>query len=155
LLGEISAFLLCVLITQFSYAQNKTVTGKVLDDKGTPVQGATVTVKGSRTGTATDATGSFRLSVSSGAKTLVISSVGFASTEADITDKTDVSISLVPSNTNLNEVVVTGYGTARKKDVTGAISSISAKDFTVGVTTPLESIQGKVPGLAITVPGGD
>jgi len=155
LLGEFSAILLCVLLTQFSFAQGKTVTGKVLDDKGSPIQGATVTIKGSRTGTATDAAGAFRLSVAANAKTLVISSVGFASTEADISDKTDISVALTPSNASLNEVVVTGYTTARKKDVTGAISSISAKDFSAGVTTPLESIEGKVAGLTVTSPGGD
>src|SRR5579862_7467488 len=155
LLGGFSSLLLCVLITQFSFAQNKTVTGKVLDDKGSPVQGATVTIKGSRTGTATDAAGAFKLSVSANAKTLVISSVGFAAQEIDVSSQTNITASLVPSNASLNEVVVTGYGTARKKDVTGAISSISSKDFSVGVTSPLESIEGKVPGLAITSPGGD
>jgi TonB-dependent starch-binding outer membrane protein SusC len=155
LLGGFSSLLLCVLITQFSFAQNKTITGKVLDDKGSPVQGATVTIKGSRTGTATDAAGAFKLSVSANAKTLVISSVGFTAQEIDVSSQTTVTASLVPSNASLNEVVVTGYGTARKKDVTGAISSISAKDFSVGVTSPLESIEGKVPGLAITSPGGD
>ncbi len=147
--------MLCVLVTQFSFGQTKTITGKVTDDKGSPVQGATVTIKGSRTGTATDAAGAFKLSVSGNAKTLVISSVGFASTEASIADKTDISVALVPSNTNLNEVVVTGYGTARKKDLTGAVASISAKDFSAGVTTPLEGIEGKVAGLVITSPGGD
>ena len=155
LLGVFSSFMLCVLVTQFSFGQTKTITGKVTDDKGSPVQGATVTIKGSRTGTATDAAGAFKLSVSGNAKTLVISSVGFASTEASIADKTDISVALVPSNTNLNEVVVTGYGTARKKDLTGAVASISAKDFSAGVTTPLEGIEGKVAGLVITSPGGD
>jgi len=155
LLGGFSSLLLCVLITQFSFAQNKTITGRVLDDKGSPVQGATVTIKGSRTGTATDASGAFKLSVSANAKTLVISSVGFTAQEIDVSSQTSVTASLVPSNASLNEVVVTGYGTARKKDVTGAISSISSKDFSTGVTTPLESIEGKVPGLAITSPGGD
>ncbi len=155
LLGKMSFLILCVLLTQISFAQTKTVTGKVLDDKGSPVQGATVTIKGSRTGTATDATGSFKLSVAANAKTLVVSSVGFSSTEIDISDKTDVSVALTPSNASLNEVVVTGYTTARKKDVTGAISSISSKDFSPGVTSPLESIEGKVAGLSITSQGGD
>jgi TonB-linked SusC/RagA family outer membrane protein len=155
LLGKFSFLILCVLFTQIALAQTKTVTGTVLDDKGSPVQGATVTIKGSRTGTATDATGSFKLNVGANAKTIVISSIGFATQEIDVSSQTTVTASLVPSNASLNEVVVTGYGTARKKDVTGAISSISSKDFSVGVTSPLESIEGKVPGLAITSPGGD
>jgi iron complex outermembrane receptor protein len=120
------------------------------------VQGASVTVKGSRTGTTTDATGAFTLNVPASAKTLVVSSVGFVQQEISITDQTTVSVALVSGSQSLNDVVVIGYGTARKKDLTGAISQISSKDFTTGnLSSPAELFQGKVPGVVVTVPGGD
>jgi TonB-dependent starch-binding outer membrane protein SusC len=147
--------ILCVLFTQIAFSQNKVITGKINDDKGNPLQGATVVVKGSKAATSTDVTGSFSLSVPASAKTLVITSVGFSTQEIDITDKTSVTANMVVSSTSLNDVVVVGYGTARKKDVTGAVSNITAKDFTPAVTSPMEQIQGKVPGLSITIPGGD
>ena len=79
-----SLALLCVLFTQTAFSQNKTITGKVSDDKGAPIQGATVTVKGSKGGVTTAADGSYHLSVSPTAKTLVISSVGFTQQEVEI-----------------------------------------------------------------------
>ena len=155
LLAKIACVAICVLFTQVLFSQ-KVVTGKVNDDKGNPVQGATVTPKGSKTGTSTDAQGAFSLRVPSSATALVISSVGFTTTQVDITNLTSVSVSLTTTSTSLNDVVVTGYGTARRKDVTGAVASISSKDFTQGVVTdPLQQIQGKVAGLVITQPGGD
>jgi TonB-dependent starch-binding outer membrane protein SusC len=156
LLKKIASIAICVLLTQFAFSQNKVITGKVTDDKGNPVQGATVTVKGSQAGAATNASGNFTLNAPASAKTLVVSSVGYALQEIDITDKTSVSISLVSSSTSLNDVVVVGYGTARRKDVTGAVSSVASKDFNQGVVTdPLQAVQGKVAGVLITQPGGD
>ena len=110
----------------------------------------------SKGGTTTDATGAFTLTVPANAKSLVVSSVGFNQQEIDITDKSAVSITLTTSSTALNEVVVTGYGTARKKDLTGAVSQISSKDFTTGnLANPAQLIAGKVPGVVVTQPGGD
>src|SRR5580658_1766196 len=105
LLGDFSALLLCVLLTQFSFAQSKTLTGKVLDDKGIPIQGATVAVKGSRTGTATDASGAFRIPVTANAKTLVVSSVGFSAKEIAIGDQTSYEVTLVTQGQSLGDVV--------------------------------------------------
>jgi len=94
--------------------------------------------------------------VSTAAKTLVFSSVGFTQQEIAIGDKESFEVSLVSSSASLNEVVVTGYSTTRKKDLTGAVSQVTSKDFTTGnLASPLQAIQGKVPGLAITVSGGD
>jgi len=109
LLAKIASIAICVLLTQFAFSQNKTITGKVTDDKGSPLQGATISVRGSKTGTSTDASGAFRLSVPPGSNTLVITSVGFSRQEVDISDKSDISVSLVNANASLNEVVVTGY----------------------------------------------
>ncbi len=157
LLLKISFLLLCVTFTQLAFSQTKVVTGTIIDDKGAPVQGASVTVKGSnKGGTTTNVQGAFSLTVPANATTLVASSVGFNRQEIDITDKSAVSITLSTSSTALNEVVVTGYGTARKKDLTGAVSQISSKDFTTGnLANPAQLIAGKVPGVVVTQPGGD
>jgi iron complex outermembrane receptor protein len=147
---KVSTLLLCVLFTLTAFSQTKTITGTVKDDKGAPVQGATVTVKGSRTGASTGADGTYRISVPAGAKTLVISSVGFTSQEVAIGDQTSIDVALVASSQNLNEVVVVGYGTVRKRDVTGSVSSITAKDFNKGTfTAPDQLIQGKAPGVQV------
>lgn len=157
LLQRISVLFLCVSFTQLAFSQGKVITGTVLDDKGAPIQGASVAVKGSsKGGTTTDAAGAFTLSVPGNAKTLVVSSVGFTQQEINITDKTSVSVALVTSAQSLSDVVVIGYGTARKKDLTGAVSQISSKDFTTGnLANPAQLIAGKVPGVVVTQPGGD
>jgi TonB-dependent starch-binding outer membrane protein SusC len=135
-----------------SYGQDRTITGKVTDSKdGSPVAGATVQPKGTRTGTSTRADGTFSLTVGSGVTTLVITSVGYETQEVSLDGKTNVDVSFVPSaGSNLNEVVVTGYGTAKRKDLTGSIASVQAKDFNKGVATaPDQLIQGKVAGVQI------
>ena len=131
--------------------QERVVTGRVIDSKdGSGVPGVTVAPKGTKTGTQTAADGSFRLSVAGNVTTLVFSSVGYASQEMDITGKTTVEVSLVISNAQLGEVVVTGYGTARKKDLTGSVTSIREKDFNKGViTSPDQLIQGKAAGVMV------
>ena len=153
-------FLLCPFLllctAQALRAQTKRVTGTVRDDKGAPVQGASVGLKNSTTGTLTDSVGHFALSVPADARTLVISSVGFTSADVTLGAGGVLSITLRSESASLSDVVVVGYGTARKKDLTGAVSAISSKDFTSGnLANPIQQIQGKVPGLSITVPGGD
>ncbi len=157
LLQRVSVLLLCVSFTQLAFSQTKVITGTVMDDKGAPIQGASVAVKGSsKGGTTTDATGAFTLSVPDNAKTLVISSVGFTQQEISIADKSSVSVTMATSSQSLSDVVVIGYGTARKKDLTGAVSQISSKDFTTGnLANPAQLIAGKVPGVVVTQPGGD
>ncbi|HEX4850431.1 MAG TPA: TonB-dependent receptor plug domain-containing protein, partial [Puia sp.] len=150
LLVKIASLAICVLLTQFAFSQNKVITGKVTDDKGLPLQGATVTALGSKTGAATDVNGEFKLSVAPSITTLVVTSVGFARQEVNITDKTSVSVSLVATNASLNEVVVIGYGTVKKKDVTGSLTTVTAKEFNSGViTSPDQLLQNKVSGLEI------
>ncbi|WP_207632877.1 SusC/RagA family TonB-linked outer membrane protein [Foetidibacter luteolus] len=148
--------LLCLLFTtQAVLAQTKTVTGKVTDDKGGAVAGASVVVKGTSSGTSTDASGAFRLNVPSSATTLVISYVGFTTQEVAIPSSNDVSVSLAPESAALTDVVVIGYGNVRKKDVTGSVVSVGAKDFNQGTTTsPQQLIQGKVAGLEVTNASG-
>jgi TonB-dependent starch-binding outer membrane protein SusC len=151
LLKRISVLLLCVSLTQLAFSQTKVITGTIIDERGAPVAGATVSVKGSKGGTTTDASGNFSLTVSAAAKSVVVSSVGYNPQEISITDKTTVNIALVTSSQSLNDVVVIGYGTARKQDVTGSVVSIKAKDFNKGaITSPDELLQNKVAGLEIT-----
>jgi TonB-dependent starch-binding outer membrane protein SusC len=141
-----------VCVVQVSFAQDRTITGKITDSKdGSPVSGASVQAKGSKAGTSTKADGTFSLSVASAVNTLVISSVGYDQQEVSIAGQSTIDISFVASaGSNLNEVVVTGYGTARKRDLTGSVTSVKAKDFNKGVvTSPDQLIQGKVPGLQI------
>jgi TonB-linked SusC/RagA family outer membrane protein len=158
LLRQFTLLLLCVILTQLAFSQTKTISGKVSDDKGNPIQGATVTVKGSKTGTSTDASGAFKLNVSATAKSLVISSVGFTQQEIGIGVKESFDVSLVPSSQSLTDVVVIGYSTAQRKDVTGSVASVKAKDFDKGATAPEELLIGKVAGLQIAnnsgQPGG-
>ena len=148
-----SAGLIAMLfIAQLAMAQDRVITGKVTDSRdGTPVVGASVVAKGARTGTSTKNDGTFSLSVGQNVTTLVISSIGFTTQEVSVTGVTNVDVSFVASaGPNLNEVVVTGYGTARRKDLTGSTASVREKDFNKGVyTAPDQLIQGKAAGVLV------
>src|SRR5687768_338951 len=125
-----AAVLMLLAISQLTIAQDKVVTGRVTDAKdGTGVPGVTVAPKGTRTGTQTSSDGSFRLAVAPSVTTLVFSSIGYTPQEIDISGKSTVDVSLVVTNSQLGEVVVTGYGTRRLKDATGSVASITPKDF--------------------------
>lgn len=138
-----------VVLVAVASAQTKTITGKVTDTKGEAVPSATVTVKGTKTSTSTGNDGTFRLAVPSSATTLVITSVGYTSTEVSISGDV-VNATLETTNEALNEVVVIGYGTQRKRDLTGAVASVKAKDFNQGVQiAPDQLIQGKVAGVQV------
>lgn len=153
LLGLIAGFF-CLSVPAF--AQNKTVSGKVTDAQGgAGLSGVSVIVKGSKTGTSTDGSGSYSLSVPSGA-TLVFSSVGFQNQEVAVGDRSTIDVVLTAlAGSNLNEVVVVGYGTVRKRDLTSAVSSVRAKDFNQGVmAAPDQLIQGKVAGLQVVTNSG-
>ncbi|MEO5995758.1 MAG: SusC/RagA family TonB-linked outer membrane protein [Chitinophagaceae bacterium] len=156
LLKAIALPVLCVLFTLPLFSQNKIITGKVIDSKDTSgVAGASVTIKGTKIGAQTNADGNFQISVPPTATTLVVSSVGFDQQEISIAGKTSVEVNLVAANAALNEVVVVGYGTSRKKDLTGSVSSIKAKDFNQGViAAPDQLLQNKVPGLEVTSNSG-
>jgi TonB-dependent starch-binding outer membrane protein SusC len=146
--------LLCVLFTQNAFSQTKTITGQVTDDKGLPISGASVAVKGSKSGTSTDALGKFHITVSTGANTLVVTSIGYGQKDIDISSSTDVTVALTASTSNLNEVVVIGYGTTRRADVVGAVATVRSKDFTSVTTTPEQLITGKVAGVQISENNG-
>ena len=131
--------------------QKRIVSGKVTDSKdGSPLQGVTVLPKGSSSGgTLTARDGSFTIRVDPAVQTLVFSSVGYGIQEAPIGGGA-VAVSMTPGPGSLNEIVVIGYGTARKKDLTGAVTVVDEKDFQQGsITTPEQLIAGKVPGVSI------
>lgn len=147
---------LCLLVYSLhAYSQTKQISGTIRDSKGAGVIGASVVVKGSRTGTTTNAEGAFSFTVPESAKTLVISGVGYNTQEVDISGQTSVQVTLEESTNNLNEVVVVGYGTARRRDITGAVATVTSREFNKGqINTPEQLLQGKVPGLQITNSSG-
>lgn len=161
LLTASAMLLLTLTLTVAAYAQEKVITGKVTDSKdGSPIAGASVVPAGSNAGgTVTGADGTFRVSVAPNVTALVISYVGFGTQEISIIGKTSVDVGLSSSGSNLNEVVVVGYGTARRKDITGSVASVKARDFNQGaLTAPDQLIQGKVAGVQVInntgAPGG-
>lgn len=154
LLVRAGVLCLLVLLGIPAFTQNKLVSGKVTDSTGAPVAGASVVQLGSAKGTTTAADGVFHLSVSPTTTILVISSVGYASQRVDINGSV-LNIILSNSSTIQNEVVVIGYGTQQKKDLTGSISSIGVKDFQKGaITSPDQLIAGKIAGVSVTANGG-
>src|SRR3954453_11446562 len=137
-------------------AQNRTITGIITDTARHGIGGVSVLVKGTGTGTQTANDGTFTLNITSAtASTLVVSSVGYVTQEVPIGDGNNINVVLHNANTSLADVVVIGYGTVRRRDQTGSISTVTSKDFNPGNnTTPEQLIVGKVPGVNITPNGG-
>ena len=134
----------------FGYTQAQTVSGTVSDENG-PLPGANVLVKGTTNGTQTDFDGNYTLTGVSEGATLVFSYVSFKSKEIAVAGQTSIDVTLQPDTQALDEVVVVGYGTQKKKEITSAVASVKAEDFNQGgVRSPMDLIQGKVAGLNIT-----
>ena len=141
-------FMLFCLLTM---AQQRTVTGTVISKDGAPLADASVIVVGQKTGVRTGADGTFSINVPSDAKQLQISYVGSETQKVDISSASNVTVTLQASSQSLTDVVIIGYGSVRKKDLTGAVTSIKAKDFNQGsIASPDQLLQGKVSGLEIT-----
>jgi TonB-linked SusC/RagA family outer membrane protein len=151
--------LACLLFCTQAFAQ-RTITGKVSDDKGNPIANVSVMVKGTVTGTTTKADGSYTLVVPASAKTLVYSSIDMEPTELAIGSTSLMSVTMkTAEDKSLTEVVVTGYQTVRKKDVASAISRISAADIeNLPIPNFAQAMQGRAAGVAVAasngVPGG-
>lgn len=145
-----------VMLLSIAAIAQSVISGKITDSKdGSPLAGVTVTAKETQSSTQTAADGTYKITVPATAGKLLFTSVGFGSMEISIAGKSVISLSLLQSNQQLNEVVVTGYGTTRKKDLTGVVAVVTAKDFQKGnITTPEQMIAGKVPGVSITSNGG-
>ena len=138
---------LCFLQT---IAQQRTITGTVMSKEGTPLSDASVTVVGEKTGVRSGSDGSFSINVPSTAKQLQISYVGSETQRVTIVSISKVAVVMETTNQALENVVVIGYGSARKKDLTGAVSQVQAKDFNKGTyTAPDQLIQGKAAGVLV------
>ncbi len=126
------------------------ISGKVTDEHGSPIPGANVTVKGTTIGTMTDVDGKYRLTVPDDSKTLVISFIGYLSQEVIIGNSSSLDVTLVADTQTLSEVVVIGYGSQRKSDITGAISSVKGKEL---VQLPMQrvdqALQGRAAGVLV------
>ena len=146
-----------LMMCTFAFAQQGTVTGKVIDDLGEPVIGANVIVKGTTTGIITDVDGNFSLNVNDIKKNiLVISFVGYNTVEEPLRGRTKVGIKLESSVINLGEVVAIGYGTQTRRQITGSVANVSEEQFNKGLTRDASDLlQGKVAGLTITSGSGD
>ncbi|WP_310391842.1 TonB-dependent receptor [Hymenobacter sp.] len=142
--------LACMLVcTLTAAAQNRQISGTVVDEKGEGLPGATVVVKGTTLGISTNTDGKFVLSVPSGA-VLVISSVGYESQEKTVGDAADISVRLTASVSSLSEVVVVGYGESQRRDITGAISSVTPRQQdAVQFNSPDALLRGRAPGVSV------
>lgn len=151
------AVVLVCLLVMTTNAQNKTVTGKVTDSKnGSPLSGATVSTKPSGSATATKTDGTFSLNVKPGVTKLVVSFTGYTDKEVTIDASGVVNIALEVSASQLEDVVVVGYGTRKIKDATGSVSSIGTKSFNKGVISSPENLfQGKIAGVTVTTASGE
>ncbi len=130
-----------------------TVTGTVNNLNGEPIRGASVRVKGSAAGTSTDSSGSFSITVADDA-ILVFSSVGYAEQEIAVAGQTTINVILVASTTELEQVIVVGYGTQRKIDVTGSVATVKGEEISKQSSiNPISGLQGKVAGVQITNSG--
>jgi TonB-linked SusC/RagA family outer membrane protein len=145
-----------LLLTGSLLAQNRTVTGKVTDNKGNPISNATILIKGTTTGTSTNEQGNFSLSVPDNARVLTISSVTYASRDVAIGKNNTISVALEPGDQSLQEVVVTSFGIKRDKTTLGySAPVIKGEELTaVRNSNITNSLVGKVPGLRVQGSGG-
>ena len=139
-----------------AFAQEVTVTGKVVDSQSKePLPGVSIVVDGTTTGTVTNFDGEYTIDVNTGA-VLVYSYIGYSDLQKEVTAGGVMNIELSTSTESLDEVVIVGYGSVKKKDATGAVSSVKTEDFNRGVSSsPSDLIQGKVSGVMITNSSGD
>jgi TonB-linked SusC/RagA family outer membrane protein len=147
------AVLLCSL---YMTAQETTVTGKVTDVKdGTPLQGVSVIVKGTNTGTSTLADGTFRLSVPAGAKMLVFTLVDYTEQEVSLSGKTNFSITMTSAGKGLSEVVVVAYGNQKRESITGSVAVIGSEQLQTRLATNIsQALAGAAPGISATSGNG-
>ena len=146
---------LFLLIMLGAQAQQRQISGTVRDAKGSPVAAVTVAIKGSKISTITTDDGSFTINAKNG-DVLVLTAVSFETTEVQVTDASSYPVVLNASAITLTDVVVVGYGTQNKKDVTGAVKSLKAASFNKGIiNAPQQLLQGKVSGVNVTSVSGE
>ena len=158
-LKRIGLFMLLILLGINSFAQPRTISGKVTELNGGTLPGVTVVVKGTTTGTITDVNGSYSLSIGSDARTLVFSYIGMKTKEVEIGTSLSINIKLEADVVSVDEVVVVGYGTQKRSDISGSVTTVKTDALIAQPTTDLQGmLKGKVPGLYVTLsdarPGG-
>ncbi|AWW32338.1 SusC/RagA family protein [Echinicola strongylocentroti] len=153
---KVAVMCLALLSGHLIYAQAQTVKGTVTDtDSGEPLPFVNVLLKGTTKGTTTDIDGNYSIDINSPEDVLVFSFIGFEAKEMTVGNQSTINVQLQGNTKQLDEVVVVGYGTQRKADLTGSVGSVDRDDFNVGqVTNPEQLITGKVAGVQITPNGG-
>ena len=155
LFRDVLSFGCLLLLPVIIQAQTIPLKGTVKDAEGKAISGASILIKGANKGVSSAEDGTFTISLPSNTVTLEVSSVGFKTREITVSGQSTLDIVLQESKSQLNDVVVIGYGTQRKSNLTGAISSINNKDFKdQPVTNLASSLQGKVSGINVTSPSG-
>ncbi|MES2872324.1 MAG: TonB-dependent receptor [Bacteroidota bacterium] len=147
-----------LLFTSFSFAEKNyvkeqtaiVVTGKVTDPAGQPLIGVSVKVKGTNIGASTDANGQYTLNAPEGNSTLVFTYIGYLTQEIEVSNRTAINITMQEDAANLDEVVVIGYGTVKKSDITGSVSSVSSKDINaVPAANVMQALAGRAAGVQV------
>ncbi|MFZ4771470.1 MAG: carboxypeptidase-like regulatory domain-containing protein, partial [Ferruginibacter sp.] len=153
---RILLFTCLVLLSVLSFAQTRVVKGKVTDENGTVLPGVSVLQKGSKKGTQTDQDGTFTITITGNVNDLVFSSIGYKRLLENISGKENVTVTLQKDVTSGEEVVVVGYTTVKRKDLTGSVSSVSGKEFKdIPISSAAEVLQGRLAGVqAISSEGG-
>ena len=153
----LKTFIFCVssiLFSFYGYAQEATIKGKIIDDKGAPIPGATIVLKGTTTSVASDFDGGFRIKAPKDG-ILTITFIGYKPVETSINGETEIQIKMYSSTQDLQEVIVVGYGTQKKSVVTGAISSIKADQIAhLSVALTSQALQGQTAGVTVLPQSG-
>jgi TonB-linked SusC/RagA family outer membrane protein len=147
----LTSLFLC--LTSISWAQSRKLTGHVVaSENGSNLSGASVTIKGTSKGVVTNAEGKFSIDIpTKGTSVVVINSIGYASQEIRVTTQTDLTVKLVTETKALDDVVVVGYGSVKKKDLTGAVGTVKATEIVRGnPANATQALQGQVPGVLVT-----
>ncbi|MEP1260024.1 SusC/RagA family TonB-linked outer membrane protein, partial [Algoriphagus sp.] len=149
----LSVLFLLLLSISTGYAQEVQVRGTVYDESGQPLPGATILLKGTTTGTTSDLDGKYSIGVSPNG-ILVFSFIGYNAIEKEVGNQSVIDVNLLPNIDELDEVVVVGYGTAKKSQLTGAISSVGSKEIQeLPITDARQALQGRAAGVDVTQPG--
>jgi TonB-dependent starch-binding outer membrane protein SusC len=149
-------FVLMLFSFTTAMSQNKTVTGRVTSESGEALTGATVSVRGTKTVSATNSAGNYSIEVpSTGNVVLEFSYVGSKKVSIPVEGRSNVDVKLSVTASTLNDVVVIGYGTVKRKDLTGAVASVSGKEIaTAPVANVAQAMQGKLPGVSVVSQDG-
>ncbi len=150
-----SAAVIWLLLTAWALQAQVTVKGMITDDAHEPLIGVNVLIKNSTSGTVSEIDGSFQLEVPNPYVTLVFSYVGYSTQEVALKGQTTLEVTLSEGSQLLNEVVVVGYGTQRKSDVTGSVASVKSEDIQkIATSSVTQALQGKVAGVQVTASSG-